>query len=166
MFKCALSSCSSTYPKQERIETNGDGVKPGYPLAGHRGANVQLGRIRPSLNIFSGSPPKVFSVGLSPVPVCFGVIRALMQHSRGGHGVSGDEDRVHVSRGMLLPLLPGTPQNCLRRFCGEPHKETSGSGMLYQTFIGLTLSFGCRTRKRLCREAELTEVSEHLRQRR
>ena len=34
------------------FETNGDGVKP-------------------------GSPPKVFSVGLSPVPVCFGVIREL-----------------------------------------------------------------------------------------
>ena len=56
MFKCALSSCSSTYPKQERIETNGDGVKPGSPHAGHRGANVQLGQIRPRMNIFTPSP--------------------------------------------------------------------------------------------------------------
>ena len=23
--------------------------------------------------------------------------------------------------GVIVPLLPGTPQNCLRRFCGEPH---------------------------------------------
>ena len=36
------------------------------------------------LNIFSGSPPKAFSAGLSPVPVCFGVIRELMQHPLGG----------------------------------------------------------------------------------
>ena len=36
---------------------------------------------------FFGSPPKVFSVGLSPVPVCFGVLRELMQHSLGGCGV-------------------------------------------------------------------------------
>ena len=28
---------------------------------------------------------------------------------------------VHVSRGILFPHLPGAPQNCLRRFCGEPH---------------------------------------------
>ena len=34
-------------PKQERIETNGDGVKPGYPpTAGLGGANVQLGTKR------------------------------------------------------------------------------------------------------------------------
>ena len=43
--------------KQERDETNGDGVKPGStsPM-GHGGANVQLGRTRPSLNIFTPSP--------------------------------------------------------------------------------------------------------------
>ena len=56
VFGDALSSCSSTYPKQERIETNGDGVKPGSPHAGHGGANVQLGRVRPRLNIFTPSP--------------------------------------------------------------------------------------------------------------
>ena len=56
MFKYALSSYSSTYPRQERIETNGDGVKPGYPLAGHGGVNVQLGRMRPRMNIFTPSP--------------------------------------------------------------------------------------------------------------
>ena len=33
---------------QERIETNGDGVKPGSPHAGLGGANVQLGQMRPS----------------------------------------------------------------------------------------------------------------------
>ena len=91
-----ISSCSKTpYQaarqhalKQERIETNGDGVKPGStsPM-GLGGANVQLGRMRPSLNIFLGSPPKVFSVGLRSVPVCFGVIRALMQRQLGGCGV-------------------------------------------------------------------------------
>ena len=85
-LKDALSSYLSTRPKQERIETNGDGVKPRSPPAGHGGANVQLGRTRPSLNIFSGSPPKVFSVGLSPVPVCFGVLRELMQQPLGGCG--------------------------------------------------------------------------------
>ena len=79
--------CSLSNQNQERIETNGDGVKPGSPHARHGGANVQLGQVRPSLNIFSGSPPKVFSVGLSPVPVCFGVIRALIQHPLGGCGV-------------------------------------------------------------------------------
>ena len=61
VFKHTLSSYPSTRPKQERIETNGDGVKP-------------------------GSPPKVFSVGLSPVPVCFGVLRELMQQPLGGCG--------------------------------------------------------------------------------
>ena len=76
-------------PKQERIETNGDGVKPGSPHAGLGGANVQLGRTRPRLNIFSGSPPKAFSVGLRSVPVCFGVIREFMQHPLGGYGVFG-----------------------------------------------------------------------------
>ncbi len=34
----------------------------------------RLGQSCSSLNIFSGSPPKVFSVGLKSVPVCFGVI--------------------------------------------------------------------------------------------
>ena len=48
--------CSPSFPKQERIETNGDGVKPGSPLAGHGGANVQLGRTRPRMNIFTPSP--------------------------------------------------------------------------------------------------------------
>ena len=81
-----LSNYSLTRLKQERIETNGDGVKPGSPLAGHGGANVQLGRVRPRMNIFSGSPPKVFSVGLKSVPVCFGVIRELMQHPLGECG--------------------------------------------------------------------------------
>ena len=43
--------------KQERIETNGDGVKPGStsPM-GLGGANVQLGRVRPRMNIFTPSP--------------------------------------------------------------------------------------------------------------
>ena len=56
MLGDALSSYSSTRPKQERVETNGDGVKPGSPHAGHGGANVQLGRVRPRLNIFTPSP--------------------------------------------------------------------------------------------------------------
>ena len=38
------------------------------------------------MNIFSGSPPKVFSVGLKSVPVCFGVMRKLMQHPLGECG--------------------------------------------------------------------------------
>ena len=78
--------CSPSFPEQERVETNGDGVKPGSPHAGPGGANVQLGRTRPSLNIFSGSPPKAFSVGLRSVPVCFGVMRELTQHPLGGYG--------------------------------------------------------------------------------
>ena len=46
-----------SFPKQERIETNGDGVKPGATSTmGLGGANVQLGRVRPSLNIFTPSP--------------------------------------------------------------------------------------------------------------
>ena len=56
VLKDALSSYSTTHHKQERIETNGDGVKPGPPPAGHGGANVQLGQMRPSLNIFTPSP--------------------------------------------------------------------------------------------------------------
>ena len=52
----APNKCTLIHPKQERIETNGDGVKPGSPPAGHGGANVQIGRIRPSLNIFTPSP--------------------------------------------------------------------------------------------------------------
>ncbi len=56
MFKDALSSYSSICLKQERIETNGDGVKPGSPPAGLGGANVQLGRVRPRMNIFTPSP--------------------------------------------------------------------------------------------------------------
>ena len=108
MLKNALSSYSSTHLKQERIETNGDGVKPGSPLAGLGGVNVQLGRTRPRMNIFSGTPPKVFSVGLRSVPVCFGVIRELMQHPLGGCGVLKREI-VCASPNLrvLLPLHPG-----------------------------------------------------------
>ena len=55
-------------------------------------------------------------------------------------------DRVHVSRGMLLPLLPGTPQNCLRRFCGEPHSgfpPTLGkSSILYHGSVDYPLPAG------------------------
>ena len=52
-----LSSYSSTHLKQELVETNGDGVKPGStsPM-GLGGANVQLGRVRPRMNIFTPSP--------------------------------------------------------------------------------------------------------------
>ena len=82
VFKHTLSSYPSTRPKQERIETNGDGVKP-------------------------GSPPKVFSVGLSPVPVCFGVIRTLMQHPLGECGVLKREiGCTSPDMGVLHPLLP------------------------------------------------------------
>ena len=65
----------------------GTGSSRGPRLRGSGGANVQLGQIRPRMNIFSGSPPKVFSVGLRSVPVCFGVIRKLMQHPLGVCGV-------------------------------------------------------------------------------
>ena len=41
-----------------------------------------------------------------PVPVCFGVIRALMQRPLGGGGGLKHENRVYVSRGILFPLLP------------------------------------------------------------
>ena len=78
------SACASTLYqaarqhalKQERIETNGDGVKPGSPPAGLGGANVQLGRERPRMNIFTPSPfvsefrPRLFR---NSVPVCFGI---------------------------------------------------------------------------------------------
>ena len=56
MFGDTLSSYSTKHLKQERIETNGDGVKPGSPPAGHGGANVQLGQMRPRMNIFTPSP--------------------------------------------------------------------------------------------------------------
>ena len=56
-----------------------------------------------------------------PVPVCFGVMRKLMQHPLGGWG--GLKRGIGcTSRGECCsPSNPGTPQNCLRRFCGEPH---------------------------------------------
>ena len=38
-----------------------------------------------------------------PVPICFGFIRELMQHPLEGCGVFKRENRVYVSRGMLLP---------------------------------------------------------------
>ena len=42
-----------------------------------------------------------------PVPVCFGVIRELMQHPRVGCGVIKDENGVYVpDRGVLFPHLP------------------------------------------------------------
>ena len=44
-----------------------------------------------------------------PVPICFGVIRELMQHPLEGCGVFKRENRVYVSRGMLLPHQPGDP---------------------------------------------------------
>ena len=74
MLGDALSSYSSTRPKQERVETNGDGVKPGStsPM-GLGGANVQT---RTNASEFEH---------FYPVPVCFGVIRELMQHSLGGY---------------------------------------------------------------------------------
>ena len=108
MFGDALSSCSSTYPKQERIETNGDGVKPGSPHAGLGGANVQLGRVRPSLNIFTPSPfVSELYVNSNTLLKGYGVLKR-------GIGCTSREE-------CCSPSNPGTPQNCLRRFCGEPH---------------------------------------------
>ena len=52
----ALSSYSSIRFKQECVETNGDGVKPGSPLAGHGGVNVQTRTGALELNIFTPSP--------------------------------------------------------------------------------------------------------------
>ena len=72
------------------------------------------------MNIFSGSPPKVFSVGLRSVPVCFGVMRKLMQHPLGECGVIKDENGVYVSRGMLLPLLPFGCSSPTREECSPP----------------------------------------------
>ena len=66
--------------KQERIETNGDGVKPGSTsLMGLGGANVQLERERPRMNIFFGVPAESIFGGVkvrprlfrNSVPVCF-----------------------------------------------------------------------------------------------
>ena len=103
------------------LKQMGTGSSRGPHLRWGLGAQMfNLGGVRPSLNIFSGSPPKVFSVGLSPVPVCFGVIRELMQHPLGGCGVSGDEDRVHVSLGMLFPLLPFGLSSPTREECSPP----------------------------------------------
>ena len=60
VFKHALSNCALIYPKQERIETNGDGVKQGYPpKTFRRGLGAQMfngERICPPLNIFAPSP--------------------------------------------------------------------------------------------------------------
>ena len=85
------------------------------------GANVQLGRERPRMNIFSGSPPKAFSVGLRSVPVCFGVIRALMQHSLGGCGVLIDENgRPSPDMEVLFPLLPFGYSSPTREECSPP----------------------------------------------
>ena len=70
-FKDALSSCSSTYPKQERIETNGDGVKPGSPPAGLGGANVQSRRGSSEFEHFFGVPAESIFGGVKSRPHLF-----------------------------------------------------------------------------------------------
>ena len=73
------------------------------------GANVQLGRMHPSLNIFTPSP----------------FVSELYANSCNARaeGAACSEVRIKcTSRGECCsPSNPGTPQNCLRRFCGEPH---------------------------------------------
>ena len=45
-----------------------------------------------------------------------------MQHSLGGYGGLKRENRCSpLTLEYCSPSNPGTPQNCLRRFCGEPH---------------------------------------------
>ena len=56
-----------------------------------------------------------------PVPVCFGVIRELMQHPRVGCGVIKDENGVYVpDMGVLLPLLPFGLSSPTREECSPP----------------------------------------------
>ena len=82
VFKLALSNCALIYPKQERIETNGDGVKQGYPpKTFRRGLGAQMfngGHIPPAIEHFC------------PVPIGFGVTREFMQHSLGVCVVIGE----------------------------------------------------------------------------
>ena len=55
-----------------------------------------------------------------PVPVYFGVIRELIQHSLGGCGGLKHENRVYVSRGMLRPHLPFGYSSPTREECSPP----------------------------------------------
>ena len=72
MFKHARSSCppQACLPYEERVETNGDGVKPGStsPM-GHGAQMSNEGHVLSLIGHFC------------PVPICFGVIRELKQHS-------------------------------------------------------------------------------------
>ena len=76
VFRHALSMCTIIHPKQEQVETNGDGVE--HPCM--RKCPMR-DTFCPSLDIFWGSPPKKVSVGLRSVPICFGVVRGLKQRS-------------------------------------------------------------------------------------
>ena len=69
VFRDAPNKCALIHPKQERVETNGDGVEL---LAS---VNVQMRTLSCAFEHFC------------PVPVCFGVIREFMQRSFGGFGV-------------------------------------------------------------------------------
>ena len=111
VFKYARSNYPSTCPNNERIETNGDGVKPGStsPM-GHGGANVQLGRVRPRMNIFTPSP---FVSEL--------YVNSCNTRSEGATGSKMKTGVRPLTWEYCSPSNPGTPQNCLRRFCGEPH---------------------------------------------
>ena len=69
--------------------------------------------MRPCLNIFSGSPPKVFSVGLRSVPVCFGVMRKLMQHPLGEcGGLKRGIGCTSLTWEYCTPLLPFGIKSC------------------------------------------------------
>ena len=99
VFKLALSNCALIYPKQERIETNGDGVKQGYPpKTFRRGLGAQMfngGHIPPAIEHFC------------PVPICFGVAREFMQHSLGVCVVLKDAFSNFSSESYLdFPLFP------------------------------------------------------------
>ena len=92
--------CSPSFPNKERIETNGDGVKPGSPPAGHGGANVQLGQVRPSLNIFTPSP---FVSEL--------YANSCNARSEGASGSNVEQSARPLSGEYCSPSNPGTPQN-------------------------------------------------------
>ncbi len=105
--------------KQECVETNGDGVKPGSPPAGLGGANVQARTHSSEFEHFY------------PVPVCFGVIKRFKR------------DNI-VSSNIMFEVLLGRLRtrnvalkdfcSCFALYCAERCGFTDLFGVLPTTF--------------------------------
>ena len=110
VLKYARSKCALIHPKQERVETNGDGVKQGYPpKIFRRGLGAQMsnaGRVLSRIGHFC------------PVPICFGVICKFKQARSEGAACSGALAHALIKVRRVLRAQPRHSAQCYMKVWG------------------------------------------------